>query len=71
MENSKFVTVRDVIINETIYLKTRPEMRLEGDFGNLENKTDASDIQSKSVKLNEISHKSDNDKSDIFVGRRH
>ncbi|CAK9834334.1 Copia protein, partial [Anthophora retusa] len=65
VENGKFIVVRDVIVDEINYLKTRPVVRLEGDTADPENKTGASDIQSKSVKIDEKSHKSDNDKSDI------
>ncbi|CAK9821259.1 Copia protein [Anthophora retusa] len=65
VENGKFIVVRDVIVDEINYLKTRPVVRLEGDTADPENKTGASDIQSKSVKIDEKSYKSDNDKSDI------
>ena len=64
VETEKFVTVRDVIVDETTYLKSRPVMGLDGiNFENAYNETDASDIRSKSV---EKSHKSDNDKSDML-----
>ena len=65
VETEKFSEVRDVIVNETNFKVSRPVMRSEG--VNLEsskdNKTDASDIMSKSV---EKSQKSDNNKSDRF-----
>lgn len=64
VKTEKFVTVRDVIVDETIYLKSRPVMGLDGiNSENAYNKTDASDIRSKSV---EKSHKSVNDKSDTL-----
>ena len=51
METEKFSVVRDVIVDETNFKVSRPVMRSEG--VNLEsskdNKTDASDIMSKSV----------------------
>lgn len=64
VESEKFVTVRDVIVDETNYLTSKPLMKFEK--SNLENsykETDASDVKSKSVIK---SHKSDNDKSDVF-----
>ena len=60
VENEKFVLVRDVIIDETNYLVTRP---LKKSGVNESKETDESDIRSKSVdKL----QKPDRDKSHMF-----
>ena len=60
VENEKFVLVRDVIIDETNYLVTRP---LKKSGVNEGKETDESDIRSKSVVQLQ---KSDKDKSDMF-----
>ena len=76
-KNEKFIVFRNVIVDETNYLETRPEMRLEGVNKNTEmrlervdkntyNKTDASDTQSKSVEISEKFRKSENSKSDVL-----
>lgn len=50
VESEKFVTVRDVIVDETNFLKSRPVVKPEGvNVENPRNETDASDVQSKSV----------------------
>ncbi|CAK9816176.1 Copia protein [Anthophora plagiata] len=75
-ENEKFVTVRDVIVDEMTYLTSRPVMRLEGiDSKDSHNETDGSNVWSKSVGQSnksdisksdvQMSHKSDNDESDV------
>ncbi|CAK9796153.1 Copia protein [Anthophora plagiata] len=65
VKNGKLVVVRDVIVDETDYLKTRPVIRLESVERDTNNETDASDIRSKSVEINEKSQKFDNYKSDV------
>ncbi|CAK9796582.1 Copia protein [Anthophora quadrimaculata] len=65
VKNGKLVVVRDVIVDETDYLKTRPVMRLESVERDTNNETDASDIRSKSVEINEKSQKPDTYKSDV------
>lgn len=64
VEAEKFGTVRDVIVDETNFLISRPKVGAEGvNCENSRNETDESDMGSKSVVK---SHKSDSDKSDIL-----
>ena len=56
--------VKDVIADEINFLASRPEMRVQGVIVGNFNKTDENDVFEKSVD----SHKSDNEKSDIFLG---
>ncbi|CAK9800989.1 Copia protein [Anthophora plagiata] len=65
VKNGKLGVVRDVIVDETDYLKTRPVIKLESVERDTNNETDVSDIRSKSVEINEKSQKSDNYKSDV------
>lgn len=55
VSNEKFVVVRDVIVDETNFLKLRPGIELKEkenrELKSVENETDASDVESKSVKV--------------------
>ena len=74
VESQKFVVVRDVIIDETNYLKTRPVAQPQGiNFQKPKNETDISDMSksvigshnSDSVKLDKIKSSEQTDVSDL------
>lgn len=66
-ECEKYVTVRDVVVDETNFLNSRPTLKLEGNNENSRDKTDINDDSSKSVSTKSQcseSPKSDTLKSD-------
>lgn len=59
----RYVVVRDVVVDETDFLRSRPTLELEGnDAQNFQDKTDVSDV-SKSV--SKESHCNDNSELDV------
>ena len=63
VKSEKFIILKDVIADKINFLGSKAEMRLQGVIVENFNKTDENDVYDESVE----SHKSDNEKSDIYI----